>query len=51
MISYAAMLGTFCLVFFGFQQTGVDEFNCAITGVMLSVISLIYVNAMMIKTK
>lgn len=50
MVSYAAMLGTFCVVFFGLTTlTGsTDEFGIAIFGCAMSVLSLVLVNGLML---
>lgn len=50
MVSYAAMLGTFCVVFFGLTTlTGsTNEFGIAIFGCAMSVMSLVLVNGLML---
>jgi len=51
MISYAAMLGTFCVVFFGLSAStpNSEHFGIAIFGCIMSVTSLIVTNALMEK--
>lgn len=49
MVSYAAMLGTFCIIFFGLTAVvpNSDHFGIAIFGCIMSVTSLIVTNALM----
>lgn len=49
MISYAAMLGTFCLYYFGVLsvQPDADQFSLSIMGCILSVCALFAVNNLM----
>ena len=53
MVSYAAMLGTFCLYFFGVQavEPTADVFSLAIMGCILSVCALFVVNNIMMGIK
>jgi hypothetical protein len=53
MVSYAAMLGTFCLYFFGVQavEPTADVLPLAIMGCILSVCSLFVVNNIMMGIK
>ena len=48
MISYAAMLGTFCSVFFTYRIV-IGEFGAAILGCILSVCALLVVNNFMME--
>lgn len=49
MVSYAAMLGTFCVIFFGLTAvtSKVDEVGIALFGCLMSVAALFTVNALM----
>lgn len=49
MVSYAAMLGTFCVIFFGLTAvtSRVDEFGIAIFGCLMSIAALFAVNNIM----
>jgi hypothetical protein len=51
MVSYAAMLGTFCIIFFGLTAVvpNSDHFGIAIFGCIMSVTSLIVTNALIEK--
>ena len=52
MVSYAAMLGTFCVIFFGLTAVTcrIDEFGIAIFGCIMSVAALFAVNVIMQET-
>jgi hypothetical protein len=49
MVSYAVMLGTFCIVFFGLTAvtSNNEQVGIAIFGCIMSMASLIVVNALM----
>lgn len=53
MVSYAAMVGTFCVYFFGVLYTNpkADLFSLSIMGCILSVCALFFVNNVMMEIK
>lgn len=51
LVSYIAMLGTFCVVFFGITtipNCPIDEFGASILGCILSVVALFITNNIML---
>jgi len=49
MVSYAAMLGTFCIIYFGLTAvtSRVDEVGIALFGCIMSIAALFSVNVLM----
>jgi len=50
MVSYAAMLGAFCAIFFSFRLP-VGELNAAVFGCIMSIVALFLSNVLMMEVE